>query len=312
MVPLKILITAPAYFDEDSRAMFKQLGDVTIKELSYDELLSCIGDYDVLAIRVDTKVDKGIIDAATKLKVIATATTGINHIDADYAKEKGLTVISLTNSNTAATAEHVFALILSLLRKIPAAHASLAKGKWNRSSFIGHELLGKKLGIVGFGRIGQHVGRIAHGFGMEVLAHDPYVPNSVFRKERARKMALISLLQNADIITLHMFLSSETKGMFDLKKFKVMKKHALLVNCSRGEILVEKDLLTALKFRYIAAAALDVFAEEPVLSNSPLLTYACKHDNLLLTPHIAGSTQESIHKAGIFIATKLKEHFKNP
>ncbi len=304
---MKILITAPAYFDKDALTIFKQLGVVIVKDLSYVELLTCIAQYDVLAIRVDTKVDKKILDAATKLKVIATATTGTDHIDVDYAKKKDIEVISLTGANTAATAEHVFALLLSLLRKVPAAHYSLSQGNWNRSAFIGTSLENKKLGIVGFGRIGQHVGRIARGFGMKLLAYDPYLSDDIFMKNNARKMELDALLSEADVITLHMFLSEETRGMFNVKKFQLMKKHAIIVNCSRGEIIVEVDLITALEQRYIAGAALDVFAQEPLAKSSSLLTYAQTHDNLLLTPHIAGSTYEAIHEAGIFVAAKTKE-----
>lgn len=307
---MKILITAPAYFDKDAITVFKEIGNVTVKELSYNELLSCVKDYDILAIRVDTKVDKTIINAATKLKVIATATTGTNHVDIDYAKEKGVEIISLTGANTAATAEHVFALLLSIVRKVPAAHASVVDGKWKRSAFIGNELAGKKLGIVGFGRIGQHVGRIACGFGMELFAYDPYLPADVFVKNCATKMELDALLHEADMVTLHMFLSPETKGMFNLKKFQLMKKHAIIVNCSRGEVVVEKDLVTALEKKIIAGAALDVFAEEPIPKDSPLREYAQTHDNLLLTPHIAGSTQEAIHDAGLFVARKTKEFFE--
>jgi D-3-phosphoglycerate dehydrogenase len=306
---IKTLITAPAYFDKDALALFQKIGDVTVKALSYNELLSSIAQYDVLAIRVDTKVDKKMLDAATKLKVIATATTGTDHIYVDYAKKKCIEVISLTGANTTATAEHVFALLLSLLRKVPAAHRSLSQGNWNRSAFIGTSLENKKLGIVGFGRIGQHVGRIAHGFGMKLLAYDPYLPDDVFAKTNAKKMELDALLQESDAVTLHMFLSDETKGMFNLKKFQLIKKTAFLVNCSRGEVIVERDLITALEQRYIAGAALDVFAQEPLAKSSPLLAYAQTHDNLLLTPHIAGSTGEAIHEAGIFVATKTKEYF---
>src|SRR3989338_5320150 len=172
----KILITAPAYFDEIAIDLFQQLGEVTIRELSREELLQRITEYEVLAIRVDTTVDKELIDTARNLKVIATGTTGVNHIDVEYAKKKGIEVISLQGANTVATAEHALALMLSLMRNVPAAHSSLISGKWHRAAFIGTELFGKKLGIVGFGRIGRDIAKIAQHFGMRILAYYPYFP----------------------------------------------------------------------------------------------------------------------------------------
>src|SRR3989338_8304273 len=155
MKQLKTLITAPAYFDTNVVQAFEAFSTVTVKQLSREELLKAIADYHILAIRVDTKVDKALLDAAKNLKVIATATTGLDHIDVLYAKQKGIEVISLQGANTIATAEHAMALLLSLVRKIPAAHTSLLHGQWDRATYIGTQLSGKKLGVVGFGRIGR-------------------------------------------------------------------------------------------------------------------------------------------------------------
>lgn len=303
----KTLITAPAYFDKEAISTFEQYSEITVKKMTRDELLKTISVYNIIAIRVDTIVDKQLIDAAKNLKIIATATTGVDHIDVEYAKKKGIEVISLQGANTIATAEHAFALLLTLIRKIPAAHASIVRGEWNRTAYIGTELSGKKLGVVGFGRIGRDIAARARAFGMEILAYDPYLKSEDFIQHNATQKELVSLLKEADVITLHVLLTPETKGMMNKEKLSLLKQNAILLNCSRGEVVVEKDLVEALEQKKIAGAALDVFSEEPLKQTSPLIGYAKKHDNLILTPHIAGSTQEAIHHAGLYIATKTKQ-----
>jgi len=297
---MKILITAPKYFDNEVVNIFKQIGEVTIKED-----LDNIAEYDVIVIRVNTKVDKNFLDKAMNLKVIGSATIGLDHIDVDYAKEKAIEIISLQGANTSPTAEHVFALLLSLVRKVNSAQISLINGGWNREMFFGTQLEGKKLGIVGYGRIGQHVGKIAKGFGMELLAYDPYLPDDKFSD--AKKMELDELLQEADFVTLHMFLSDETSGMFNINKFKLMKKESFLINCSRGAVINDNDLVKALKQKIISGAGLDVFCEEPLPEDNILFKYAKKHDNLILTPHLGALTKEAVHEAGVSIAEKIKE-----
>jgi len=304
---MKILITAPEYYDDDAIALFKTIGNVTIKKCNSEELLKIIPEYTVLAIRVDTKVDKAIIDAGKKLKVIATATTGIDHINSIYAKEKNIEVISLQGANTIATAEHSFGMLLSMIRKIPTAHNSLINGKWNRENFMGTQLFGKKLGIIGFGRIGKEIAKRAQAFGMSILAYDPYLTDEIFAQNNATKMQMDDLFKEADVITLHVFLTDETRGFINKNKFQLMKKNAILINCSRGEVINEKDLVEALETKTIAAACLDVFSQEPLPEKSVITAYAKTHNNLLITPHIAGSTFEALHEAGIFIAQKTKE-----
>lgn len=307
---LKTLITAPAYFDRDAVNIFSSFSAVTMKQCSRHELLQTIHEYNILAIRVDTKVDKELLDAATNLKVIATATTGTDHIDMQYAKEKEIHIISLTGANTTATAEHAFALLLSLARKIPAAHASLTQGNWNRSAYIGTELASKKLGVVGFGRIGREIAKRAQAFGMQILAYDPYLKDEDFTKNNITKMNLEGLFKEADVITLHVFLTEETKGFVNKKMFALMKPTAFLLNCSRGEVVVDTDLVEALETKKIAGASLDVFSTEPLPKQHPFIHYAQHHDNLILTPHIAGSTVESIHEAGLTVAQHTKEYMQ--
>lgn len=307
----KILITAPAYFYQDAVVLFQQIGEVTCKELNREELLHCIHEYDILAIRVNTVVDKILLDAATRLQAIATATTGVDHIDTEYAKKKEIEVISLQGANTTATAEHAMALLLSLIRKIPAAHASLLEGNWQRNAFIGTELQGKKLGVVGFGRIGREIAKRAQAFGMQILAYDPYLPEAAFSDFCATQIQDIDeIFSEADVVTLHVLLTEETRNLVNKEKLALMKPTAVLLNCSRGEVVHERDLVHVLEQKQIAGAALDVFATEPLPSDSVLIRYAKKHSNLVLTPHIAGSTHEAIHDAGLYVATKTKEFFE--
>ncbi len=306
----KILITAPAYFDTDAVALFQQLGEVTAQEMSKEELLQQVQNYDVLAIRVDTTVDREILDAAKNLKVIASGTTGVNHIDVEYAKKKGIEVISLQGANTVATAEHALALMLGLMRNVPAAHSSLLSGKWHRAAFIGTELCGKKLGIVGFGRIGRDIAKVAMHFGMRILAYDPYLPENVFAEHNAaQSTSLDAIFSESDVITLHVLLTEETRNLVNKQRLALMKPTSVLINCSRGEIVSELDLVDALKNKKIAGAALDVFVNEPLPTDSHLIHYAQQHHNLILTPHIAGSTKEAIRDAGLFVATKTREYF---
>ncbi len=307
---LKTLITSPAYFDSDAVKEFEKFSTVTVKQYSQEELFKHIAEFNILAIRVDTTVNKHLLDAATNLKVIATATTGTDHIDIEYAKKKGIEIISLQGANTIATAEHTLALLLTLVRKIPTAHASLLRGEWNRAAYIGTELSGKKLGIVGFGRIGRDIAARARAFGMEILAYDPYLKPEDFTQQHATQKDMNTLLKEADVITLHVLLTPETKGMMNKEKLSLLKPNAILLNCSRGEVVLEKDLIEALEQKKIAGAALDVFPEEPLKQTSPLIAYAKAHDNLILTPHIAGSTHEAIHHAGLYVATKTKEFLK--
>ncbi|MBL7051781.1 MAG: hydroxyacid dehydrogenase [Nanoarchaeota archaeon] len=306
---MKTLITMPDYFDESSRNIFQELGEVDIIEYSRDlreSVLNIIEDYSILAIKVDLKIDKEMLDKASNLKVIASATTGVNHIDLDYAKQKGVEVIFLKGTNTSSTAEYVFAMLFSLYRRVYPARNILLQGIWDRVTFIGSSLDGKTFGIVGLGKIGRHVAKIANGFGMKVVAYDPYLSESVFRENNVEKKELGDLLKVSDVVTLHTFLNEETRKMFDMSKFKLMKENAVLINCSRGEIVNDEDLVKALKEKVIAGAALDVFDVEPIDGNHILVQGAKVLKNLIISPHLAGSTNESIKESGKYVAEKTK------
>ncbi len=301
---IHILVNNPEYFDKYAIKILSSIGNVTAKNIDYDELLEKISIFDIIIIRVDTKITKQLLDKAKKLRLIGSATTGLNHIDTKYAKEKGIRIISLHGTHTISTAQHTMALIFSLSRKIPWAFENLKKGKWDRHKFIGTQLNGKIIGIIGLGRIGSQVAKYSKAFGMNVIAYDPFIKKS----NLATLVTLNYLLKNSDIVSLHPSLTNKTKNMIQLKEFKLMKKTAFLINTSRGEILDSDALLLSLKKCIISGAALDVFIDEPLLGkNNIFVKYALRNKNLLITPHIGASTKEAVHAAGIEIANNIKK-----
>jgi D-3-phosphoglycerate dehydrogenase len=249
--------------------------------------------------------------AAPRLRIIATPTTGLNHINLEEAESRGIWVLSLRGEsdflkNIRATAEHTLALMLALLRQIPAAAAHTGAGGWDRDLFKGHELHGKTVGVVGYGRLGRIVARYLQAFDTHVLTADPSIdPGSV--EPDVTLMPLAQLLQEADLVTLHVNLCDETCGFFGREQFAAMRDRAWFINTSRGELVDESALLDALCSERLAGAALDVLCEERSdgMADHPLVAYARTHDNLLITPHIGGATHESMTKTEEFIARKL-------
>lgn len=295
---MKILITEPEYFPKEFIRALEKAGRVVAKKPSYEELLEEIKDADAIIIRVGTKIDKKILDSAERLKTIATITTGLDHIDMKQAELHGVKVISTPGYATTATAEYTMSLVLSLIKKIPWAFEHFKKEKWERQRFLGSELEGKTIGVVGFGRIGSRVGRYAKAFGMDVIFFDPYLDEKMLQGIEAKRVATVDeLLEQSDVVTIHTFLSKETEKMMNKEKFSRMRKNAILINASRGAVVDESDLVEALESGTIAGAALDVFEEEPLPPSHELVNYARSHENLLLTPHLAGSTKESIEEA---------------
>lgn len=304
---MKIIVVSPEYFPEDILLELRTIGDVVSKKLSREELLNEIEKYDAVLTRVDVKFDKEVLDKARNLKVIGSATTGLDHIDVQHANSKGINIINLSGTHTTPTAEYTFSLILALAKKVPQAYDSLKKGEWDRGKLFGIELEGKSLGVIGFGKIGSKVARYARSFGMNVLAYDPYINEDLAGEVGAKVTTFDDILQDSDIITIHSFLSPETRGMIDSKAFSKMKTTALLINAARGEIVDEQALLDALKNKKIAGAALDTFAQEPLPSTSKLMEYANENQNLIITPHMAASTKESVYTSAEEIVRKVKE-----
>ncbi|HTV42781.1 MAG TPA: phosphoglycerate dehydrogenase [Candidatus Sulfotelmatobacter sp.] len=269
------------------------------KRLAEAELLPVVSDAVALVVRSETKVTRKVIESAPKLRVVGRAGVGVDNVDIEAATQHGTVVMNTPGGNTVTTAELSFAMLLSLARKVPQAHATMAAGKWDRKLFQGVELAGKTLGILGMGRIGTEVAKRAIAFGMRVIAYDPYLT-----EERARAIGagfadnVDQVYVLADFITVHMPVTPETKNMLNAAAFTKMKPGVKIVNCARGEIIAENDLVAALDSGKVAGAALDVFSVEPLPAEHPFR----KHPNLILTPHLGASTEEAQEKCGIEVA----------
>ena len=265
------------------------------------ELMSLLEDAVALVVRSETKVKKNVIAAAKKLRVVGRAGVGVDNVDIDAATQNGVVVMNTPGGNTVTTAELSFTMLLCLARKVPQAHATMVAGKWDRKELGKHgvELSGKTLGVLGMGRIGTEVAKRALAFGMKVVAYDPYLT-----EDRARAIGaefavdLDAVYRVADFITVHMPVTKETKEMLNAAAFAKMKPGVKIVNCARGEIICEADLIAALESNKVAGAALDVFAVEPMAADHPYR----KQPNLILTPHLGASTEEAQEKCGIEVA----------
>jgi D-3-phosphoglycerate dehydrogenase len=267
-------------------------------ELATEGLIPAIGEYDALIVRSQTQVTPEVIEAAENLKVVARAGIGLDNVDVEAATRKGVMVVNAPQSNIVSAAEHAIALLLAQARNIPNANAALKEGRWERSKFQGVELQGKTLGVVGIGRVGSLVAQRAAGFGMRVIAFDPYVP-----RDRAKEMGvelmptLEALLVQADFISVHLPRNADTEGLIGEHELSMVKPGARLVNTARGGIVEEAALVKALEDGRLAGAALDVFDHEPT-TDSPLF----KLDNVVVTPHLGASTAEAQDKAGTTVA----------
>ncbi len=299
----KILVTDPIH--EDALERLKELGEVVVLEdADEEEIAEHVKDADAWVVRSGTKVTRDLIEKAERLKVIARAGVGVDNIDVEAATEKGILVVNAPESSSIAVAEHTIGLMLALARKIPQADRSVRRGEWRRKDFMGVELAGKTLGLVGLGRIGQQVAKRAKAFEMEVLAYDPYIPERVARELGVELVDdLHELLERADFVSLHVPLTDETEGLIGEEELKRMKPTAFLINCARGPIVDEDALLKALKEGWIAGAALDVYWEEPPGEDHPLYEL---EEETVLTPHIAGSTAEAQRAAGLIVAREIE------
>lgn len=279
---------------------------------SLEKLREILPDYDALIVRSSVKVDRDLLARGSRLKVIGRAGVGLDNVDVDAASLRGVIVMNTPGANTIATAEHAMALLLALCRHTPQADRSVREGRWARSEFMGVELHRKTLGLVGLGRVGSEVARRAHAFGMSVMAYDPYVTHDVARDVKVTLVELDELLSGSDFISLHTALTSETRGILGKQAVARMKPGVRLVNCARGGLVDENALLDGLRSGHIAGAALDVYPEEPLPADSPLRSLP----NVVLTPHIAGSTVEAQSDVGTQIVDQVlaalrEEDFRN-
>ena len=274
--------------------------------ISKDELLDVAGEYDAFIVRSRTKIDRAVLDRAARLRLVARPGTGLDNIDVEYAKSKGITVVNSPESLVEGVAEHVVLVMLALSRKLVTADVGTRAGKWEKNALMGKELKGKVLGIVGLGRIGKRIAEIAKTLGMSVQFYDVItIPPEVASSLGATVVGLDELFTSSDYITLHVPMTPDTAHMVGAQRLGMMKKTACVINTSRGGVIDETALASALQSGTIAGAALDVFEKEPPAG--PILTAP----NTILTPHIGGQTEEAQANAIVVIAEKVRAFFSS-
>jgi D-3-phosphoglycerate dehydrogenase len=272
--------------------------------LSPEELKKIIPGYDAIIIRSETKLKAEIIEVADRLKVIGRAGIGLDNVDLRAATKKGIVVMNTPQENAIAAAEHTIAMMLSISRKIPQATATMKAGKWEKRKFLGVELYGKTLGLIGIGVIGTIVADRGRGLKMKVIGYDPYLSKEVAEKRGVELVSMDELLNKSDFISVHTPLTDETRNLIDKNSFRKMRKGVILINCARGGIVNEKDLYEAIKEGKVAGAALDVFEKEPAIEN-PLLEL----EEMIGTPHLGASTGEAQENVSIAIAQQIVDYF---
>lgn len=316
---MKILNTINQSVSSYLITLLSELGEVDSVTLSKPELLERAAEYDVFFIGLGLHIDREVIDHATNLRVICTATTGLDHIDLEYAKQKGIEVMSLRGeeeflNSVTSTAELAFGLLLDLARNISVSFESIKKHEWNREKFCGHALRGKILGIVGCGRLGKMMVQYAKAFGMEVVVTDPFRTEEECLSLGVKKVEFENLVEMSDYISIHVHLSHETENMFRKEVFEKMKPSTCIVNTSRGKIVNEDDVIQALQEKKIAGYATDVLADELSfprgLETNALIAFAQNNLNVVMSPHLGGMTYESREATDCFMVEKLKRYLK--
>ncbi|WP_282606718.1 phosphoglycerate dehydrogenase [Pelagibius sp. Alg239-R121] len=271
--------------------------------LSPEELIAKIGDYDGLAIRSATKVVADVIAAADNLKVVGRAGIGVDNVDIPAATQRGIVVMNTPHGNSITTAEHAIAMMFALARQIPEADRSTQGGKWEKSRFMGVELTGKTLGIIGCGNIGAIVANRGQGLRMKVVAYDPFLSPDRAEDLGVEKLELDELLTRSDFITLHVPMTDQTRGIIDATAMAKMKSGVRIINCARGGLVVEDDLKAALESGQVAGAALDVFTDEPAKENALF-----GMDNVVATPHLGAATAEAQEKVALQVADQMADY----
>ena len=314
---MRIFVVEPSLHSLEARRILEGLGEVEYAECAGQEsFLSQIsqGTYDALFTRFGLLVDAAVFEAVPSLRWIVTPTTGVEHIDVSEANRRKIRVISLRGEvdfleSVRSTAEHTWALLLALIRGIPSAFQDVLEGNWRRESFIGTELHGKTLGIVGCGRLGRMVAGYGLAFGMRVQAYDHDPANISKAPQGVEYQPLDVLMSNAEVVSLHLPLTDETRGFMSRQRIFEMKRHAILLNTARGELIDESALVEALTTGHLAGAALDVLAGDTLweerTGQTDLLRYAKNSNNLIITPHVGGCARESLEKTSVFIAQRF-------
>jgi len=301
----KILITDPI-----SDSGLENLKDAGFEILykpnsSEDEIHTLVSDVQGWIIRSGTKINESLINDANKLQIIGRAGVGVDNIDINAATANGVIVMNVPDGNTISAAEHTMAMILSLSRNIQLGHLGLMNGEWNRHKLVGSELQNKILGVVGLGKIGREVIKRALSYDMKIISFDPYVTQDQFDSKEVTLVDIEELTVKSDYITIHVPINDSTRNLFDYDRIKKMKKSSRIINVARGGIINEKDLSKALNEENIAGAAIDVFVEEPINNDNPLL----KSKNILLTPHLGASTLEAKEGVSISICQQMIDYF---
>ncbi len=286
---------------EEGIAVLRHEAHVDVKlKMKLDELLAVIPDYDALVVRSETKVTAAIIEAGKRLQVIGRAGIGVDNIDLDAATRRGIVVVNAPAGNAIATAEHTIALLLALARHIPQACSRLKSGEWRRESFMGTEVRNKTLGIVGLGRVGSEVARMAKGLELKLLVYDPYISADKARQLGVELVSLEELLKRSDFITVHVPLTPATKGIIGKKELTLVKPTVRFINAARGGIIDEEALFQAINEGKVAGAAVDVFSKEPAHDNILL-----KSDKVIVTPHLGASTAEAQTSVSVDVAEQV-------
>ncbi|VVB86763.1 Glyoxylate reductase [uncultured archaeon] len=301
---MKVLVSDP--IAEQGIEILKNDVDVDIATgLPPSELIKRIGNYEALIVRSETQVTKEVINAGTSLKIIGRAGVGVDNIDVNAATERGIIVVNAPEGNTISAAEHTIAMMMSMSRNIPQANASLKGKKWDRKKFMGVEVRGKTLGVVGLGRIGSEVAKRAIGMEMVILAYDPFISAQRAKDLGVELTTVEDIVRRADYITVHTPLTKETKDLISTKEFAIMKKGARVINCARGGIINEEALAKAVKEGIVGGAAIDVFTKEPPFEN-PLIEL----DRVIMTPHLGASTEEAQINVAVTVAEQIVNSLK--
>ncbi|TQD25400.1 phosphoglycerate dehydrogenase [Methanolobus vulcani] len=296
---MKVLVSDP--LSEQGLTILQQHFTVdVITKLSEEELVEKIPEYDALVIRSGTQVTRKVIEAADKMKIVGRAGVGVDNVDVEAATEKGIIVVNAPEGNMLSAAEHTIAMMMALARNVPQADASLKAKKWERGKFMGVEVNGKTLGVIGLGRIGAEVAKRAQGMNMNILAYDPFVSEERAKEMGVKMMSVQEIAKEADFITVHTPLTKDTRNIIDAEEFGMMKTNARIINCARGGIINEEALAEALNSEKIAGAAIDVFTSEPPF-DGPLID--CK--NIIVTPHLGASTKEAQINVAVSVAEEV-------
>lgn len=299
---MKCIITERIH--SDGIKLMEEHGTVDLKYgIKRNELYDCIENYTILIVRSDTPVDKELINAGLNLKVVGMAGIGLNHIDTEYCKEKGIAVFNVPDGSSDSVSELTIGMMINIARKVNIAAQDTKKGLWNKTGYMGNQLRGKTLGLIAMGKIGSKVAKLCQAFNMDIIAYDPYLKPEIAKDMGIRLLHLKELLEESDFISIHTPLTKETYHMIGEKELSLLKESAYIFNLGRGGIIDEEALYNALKENKLAGAALDVMEKEP-----PGLSKLFKLDNVIVTPHIGAGTYEAQSYISVSLVRKILNH----